>query len=56
MPTEITDLNFLNQLVQSLADLERKLEESYLAKNSEEFNDTKKMIMKIYNQIKEDLK
>jgi len=50
------DLDFLNQLIKSLEDSENKLEEAYRAEDSEQFNNTKRFMIKIYSQIKGILK
>lgn len=50
------DIPNLNQLVKTLEQLESKLEEDYKKKDSENFNNSKKMMLKIQNQISRILK
>jgi len=50
------DIPFLNQLVKSLEESELKLEKAYEKKNHEEFNKSKKFMMKIQKQISERIK
>jgi len=48
-----SDISFLNQLIASLDESEEKLEEAYKKKDSEEFDRTKRFILKIQKQINE---
>lgn len=50
------DIPFLNQLVKSLEEALSKLEKSYEKKNYEEFNKSKKFMLKIQKQISEVIK
>jgi hypothetical protein len=50
------DIPFLNQLVKSLEEAESKLEKTYEKKNYEEFNKSKKFMLKIQRQISEVIK
>ncbi len=50
------DISFLNQLVKSLEESELKLEKAFEKKDSEEFNKSKKFMMKIQKQISEVIK
>jgi hypothetical protein len=45
------EILFLNQLIHSLEDTERKLEESYRKKDFENFNTLKKGMIKIQKEI-----
>lgn len=47
---------FLRQLIESLEDSERKLEEAYNKKDAYEFNKVKKFMLEIQKQIAEGLK
>lgn len=47
------DIDFINQLVKSLEDSEVKLEEAYKQGDSETFNNIKRLMIKIYSQLKE---
>lgn len=53
---KVDDIDFINQLVKSLEDSEEKLEEAYKQGDSEAFNNTKKLMLKIQSQLKEVLK
>jgi len=50
------DIPFLKQLVKSLEEAESKLENTYEKKNYEEFNKSKKFMLKIQRQISEVIK
>ena len=50
------DIDFINQLIKSMEDSEIKLEEAYSKGDSEAFNNTKKLMIKIYSQLKEVLR
>jgi len=50
------DIPTLNQLVKTLKQLESKLEEDYKKNDSENFNNSKKMMLKIQTQISKILK
>lgn len=50
------DVQFLNQLVKSLDDAGKKLEESYMKLNYEKFNQSKKIILQIQKEILEMIK
>jgi len=45
------DIVFLNQLIRTLEEAELKLEEAYDKKNYENFNNIKKLIMRIQERI-----
>ena len=45
------EILFLNQLIQSFEDTERKLEKDYEEKDYEKFNQSKKMMIKIQEEI-----
>ena len=45
------DIPILNQLVRTLEEMELKLEEAYNKKDSEEFNNSKRLMLKIQKQI-----
>ena len=45
------DISTLSQLVKTLKQLELKLEESYAKKDSESFNNSKNMMLKMQKQI-----
>jgi len=47
------NIEFLNQLVQSLEKAELKLEDAYINQRSEEFNQLKKFILEIQKRISE---
>jgi len=46
-----SDISFLKQLIDSLEESEKKLEDAYNKKDSEEFDRVKKFILKIQKQI-----
>ena len=50
------DIPFLNQLVKSLEEAESKLEKAYEKKNYEEFNKSKKFMLKVQKQVSEVIK
>ncbi len=50
------EIPFLNQLVKSLEEAELKLENTYEKKNYEEFNKSKKFVLKIQEQISDMIK
>jgi hypothetical protein len=50
---EKEEINFLNQLVSSLEEAEKELEESYRKKDLEKFSKTKKFIMDVQIKIGE---
>jgi hypothetical protein len=43
--------SFLNQLIFSLEEAERNLEKYYQRRNYEKFNETKKIMLRIQNEI-----
>jgi hypothetical protein len=45
------DILFLNQLIASLEESERNLERAYERRNYEKFNKSKKIMLKIQNEI-----
>ena len=45
------DIQILNQLVKTLEEIELKLEEAYKKKDSERFNNSKRLMIKIQKQI-----
>lgn len=45
------DVLFLNQLIASLEEAERNLEKAYEKRNYEKFNNSKKIMLKIQNEI-----
>jgi len=51
-----SDVSFLVQLVESLEDSQKKLEEAYKKQDFEEFNQVKKFMMGIQKQISDLLK
>ncbi len=50
------DIAFLNQMVLSLEESEKKLEDAYRENNSTEFNKSKRLILRVQAQIRETLK
>ncbi len=50
------DIPFLNQLINSLGEAESKLEKYYDKKDYENFNKSKKFMLKIQKQISEVIK
>lgn len=50
------DILFLSQLIKSLEEAEGKLENSYDKRKYEEFNKTKKIMMKIQGEIADSIK
>ena len=50
-----SDISFLMQLVESLEDSQKKLEEAYKAQDFEEFNKVKKFMLQIQMQISDTL-
>jgi hypothetical protein len=50
------EILFLNQLAKSLEESEEKLEESYKKREYENFNKTKKIMLKIQNEISKIIK
>ena len=51
-----SDIPVLSQLVKTLEEMELKLEEAYNKKNVDNFNNSKKLMLKIQKQISEILK
>lgn len=51
-----SDISFLNQLVKSLEEAEMNLEKSYNKQDFDNFNKSKKMMLRIQNQISDMLK
>ena len=50
------EILFLNQLMNSLAESEQKLEESYKKREYEKFNQTKKIMLRIQGEISKIIK
>lgn len=50
------DVSFLEQLINTLQEVELKLEEAYKTKNYEKFNNAKKFILRIQEKISEIIK
>jgi len=50
-----SDISFLMQLVESLEDSQKKLEEAYKSQDFEEFNKVKKFMLQIQMQISDTL-
>jgi hypothetical protein len=50
------DLGFLNQLVQSMVEAEVKLERSYIKKDNNNFDGTKKIMIEIQKKISDILR
>jgi hypothetical protein len=48
---EKEDVAFLKQLIESLEDSERKLEEAYKKRDAAEFNNIKKFMLELQSQI-----
>lgn len=53
---EKEEILFLDQLVKSLDEAEKKLEKAYEKKDYENFNKTKKIMLRIQNEISNMLK
>ncbi len=56
MVLEEKELPFLNQLIESLEQSEKKLEEAFNKKNQKEVEKTKKLILELNKKIDEYLK
>ena len=50
------EILFLNQMIKSLEESEEKLEESYKKRNYEDFNKTKKVMLRIQEEISKIIK
>jgi hypothetical protein len=50
------DMQFLNQLVNSLEDAEKNLKKGYEKRDSDKFNQSKKIMLKIQKEISEIIK
>ena len=51
-----SDISFLKQLVKSLEDAETKLKRAYDRRNTKEFDEIKRFMLRVQKQIKDILK